>query len=72
MFVNGRRVPIIGNICMDACMIDVTDVLVKAGDDVEIFGENIPIEELATICGTIPYEILTSIPHRVKRIFYSE
>ncbi|MBO7522654.1 MAG: bifunctional UDP-N-acetylmuramoyl-tripeptide:D-alanyl-D-alanine ligase/alanine racemase, partial [Bacteroidales bacterium] len=72
VFVSGRRVPIIGNICMDACMIDVTDVLVKAGDDVEIFGENIPIDELASICGTIPYEILTSIPHRVKRIFYSE
>lgn len=73
VFVNGKRAPIIGNVCMDACMIDVTDVLnVNAGDEVEIFGENISIDELASICGTIPYEILTSIPHRVKRVFYKE
>ena len=72
VFVANSRVPIIGNICMDACMIDITGTEADQGDVVEIFGENISIDELAAKCGTIPYEILTSIPYRVKRVFFRE
>ncbi len=72
LFIKGRRVPVTGNICMDMCMADVTGLDVIEGEDAEIFGENIPVEELASKCGTIPYEILTSVPGRVKRIFFRE
>jgi alanine racemase len=72
LFIRERKVPLIGNICMDMCMADVTGTGAEAGDEAEVFGENISIEELAAECGTIPYEILTSIPMRVKRIFYRE
>ena len=65
-------VPIIGNICMDMCMADVTGTGAVAGDEAEIFGKRIPVENVAEQSGTIPYEILTSIPPRVKRIFYRE
>lgn len=66
--VNGRRVPTIGNICMDMCMLDVTGLDVKVGDTVTVFGEDPTISELAGILGTIPYEILTSVPRRIERI----
>ena len=66
--VNGHRVPTIGNICMDMCMLDVTGLDVKVGDTVTIFGEDPTITELADILGTIPYEILTSVPRRIERI----
>lgn len=71
-FTGGKRVPIIGNICMDMCMIDVTEVPVKAGDEVEFFGNHIPVTEVAATAGTIPYEILTGISQRVKRIYIQE
>ena len=66
--VNGHRVPTIGNICMDMCMLDVTGLDVKVGDTVTIFGEDPTITELAERLGTIPYEILTSVPRRIERI----
>jgi alanine racemase len=66
--VNGHKVPTIGNICMDMTMLDVTGVDVKEGDTVTIFGEDPTISELADILGTIPYEILTSVPRRIERI----
>ena len=66
--VNGHRVKTIGNICMDMCMLDVTGLDVKVGDTVTIFGEDPTISELASILGTIPYEILTSVPRRIERI----
>lgn len=72
VMVNGKEVPTIGNICMDACMIDVTDVECKVGDAVEIFGRNMPVERLSDVLDTIPYEILTSVSPRVKRIYYRE
>lgn len=72
MMVKGKRVPIVGNICMDACMLDVTDTDAKVGDEVEIFGKNISVTELADKLGTIPYEILTGVSHRVKRVYYKE
>ncbi len=70
--VNGKLCPVVGNICMDQCMIDVTGAEARIGDKVEIFGENIPVERLSDTLGTIPYEILTSISPRVKRIYYRE
>lgn len=66
--VCGHRVPTIGNICMDMCMLDVTGVDVKAGDTVTIFGEDPTVGELASILGTIPYEVLVSVPRRIERI----
>ncbi len=66
--INGHRAPTIGNICMDMCMLDVTGLDVKVGDTVTIFGEDPKVEELAGILGTIPYEILTSVPRRIERI----
>ena len=71
VFVKGKRVPIIGNICMDTCMIDVTDTNATVGDEVEIFGKHILVTELSEQLGTIPYEILTGISHRVKRVYYN-
>ena len=72
MWVNGKLCPTVGNVCMDAVMIDVTDVPCKVGDTVEIFGEHVPIENLSDARGTIPYEILTSVSPRVKRVYYRE
>ncbi|MDE6311065.1 MAG: alanine racemase [Muribaculaceae bacterium] len=68
--VRGVECPTIGNICMDLCMIDVTDVHgVKVGDEVEIFGPSMPVERLAETLDTIPYEILTSVSPRVHRAY---
>jgi alanine racemase len=72
VLVHGRRAPLIGNICMDACMVDVTDVPAEEGDEVLLFGEGLPLSEVAAKLGTIPYEILTSVSNRVKRIYYQE
>ncbi|QNF33572.1 bifunctional UDP-N-acetylmuramoyl-tripeptide:D-alanyl-D-alanine ligase/alanine racemase [Adhaeribacter swui] len=72
VFINGQQVPTIGNICMDMCMLDVTGLSVKAGDSVEIFGKNSTLTDMAQRIGTIPYELLTNISSRVKRVFYSE
>lgn len=72
MFVCGKRVPIVGNICMDACMLDITGTDAEVGDEVEIFGKNIPVTELAERLGTIPYEILTGISQRVRRVYFKE
>jgi len=72
MWLNGKLCPTIGTVCMDAVMIDVTDVPCKVGDTVEIFGEHVPIEQLSEARGTIPYEILTSVSPRVKRVYYRE
>lgn len=70
--VNGMDAPTVGNICMDACMIDVTDVPCKEGDAVEIFGAKADVLRLAEVLDTIPYEILTSVSPRVKRVYYRE
>lgn len=72
VLVNGKEVPTVGNICMDACMLDVTDVECKVGDSVEIFGPNASVDRLARVLDTIPYEILTSVSPRVKRVYYRE
>jgi len=72
LLVQGRFVPIIGNICMDMCMVDITGIPAREGDTVLIFGKQHPIQELAREMETIPYEILTGISRRVKRIYYFE
>lgn len=72
VYINGNRVPTVGNICMDLFMADVTDTECRVGDKVEIFGNHISAEEIAGRIGTIPYEVLTSVSSRVKRIYYSE
>jgi alanine racemase len=72
LFIRGARVPIIGNVCMDMCMADITGIGAEIGDEAEIFGDNISVNEVAKICETIPYEILTSISGRVKRVFLRE
>lgn len=73
VWVNGTLCPILGNVCMDACMIDVTDVPeVKLGTSVEFFGENLPVSAVSDVLGTIPYEVLTSVSPRVKRVYYRE
>lgn len=66
--LNGHLVPTIGNICMDMCMLDITGVDAEVGDTVTIFGENPTVEQLAQTLGTIPYEILTSVPRRIERV----
>lgn len=70
--VNGKKAKYVGNICMDVCMIDVTDIPCKEGDTVEIFGDHLPVTVLSDQLDTIPYEVLTSISERVKRVFYQE
>lgn len=70
--VNGQKAPYVGNICMDVCMIDVTDIDCKEGDAVEIFGDHLPVTVLSDVLGTIPYEVLTSVSERVKRVYFQE
>ena len=70
--VNGQRADYVGNICMDVCMIDVTDIPCQEGDLATIFGEELTPSELASRCGTIPYEIMTGIAPRVKRIYFED
>jgi Alr-MurF fusion protein len=71
--VNDKPAPFIGNICMDVCMIDITDIPnVKEGDSVTIFGDDLTISDLAQKTHTIPYEILTGISLRVKRVYFQE
>jgi alanine racemase len=70
--VNGQQAPYVGNICMDVCMIDVTDIDCREGDKVIIFGDALPVTVLSDVLGTIPYEILTSVSNRVKRVYYQD
>ncbi|MBQ5895867.1 MAG: bifunctional UDP-N-acetylmuramoyl-tripeptide:D-alanyl-D-alanine ligase/alanine racemase [Bacteroidaceae bacterium] len=70
--VGGKKAPYIGNICMDVCMIDVTGIDCKEGDTVEIFGHDLPVTTVAEWLETIPYEVLTSVSTRIKRVYYSD
>ena len=70
-YINGQQVKVIGDICMDMCMLDLTDVEAQEGDTVVIFDAEHSIFDIAKACQTIPYEIMTSISQRVKRIYYS-
>ncbi len=68
--VNGKKAPYVGNICMDVCMIDVTDIDCREGDKVIIFGDDLPVTVLSDLLDTIPYEVLTSVSNRVKRVYF--
>ena len=70
--VNGQKAEYVGNICMDVAMIDVTDIPCVEGDQVEIFGEHLPVTELSDVLGTIPYEVLTGVSNRVKRVYFQD
>ncbi len=70
--VRGRRCPVVGNVCMDQAMVDVTGTDVQVGDQVTVFGDTLPVDELADRLGTITYEILTSVSRRVARLYLYE
>jgi alanine racemase len=72
MLVNGQVAKTIGNVCMDMTMIDVTNIDAKEGDEVIVFGEELSVHQLASMANTIPYEILTNISQRVKRVYFEE
>ena len=72
VLVNGVACPVVGNVCMDMTMIDVSETECEEGDEVVIFGKDLSIKELAISIGTISYEILTGVSERVKRVFYKE
>ena len=70
--VNGQKAEYVGNICMDVALIDVTDIPCEEGDQVEIFGKQLPVTVLSNILETIPYEVLTSVSNRVKRVYFQD
>ena len=71
-WINGHQVPVIGDICMDMCMIDLEGVDAHEGDTVVIFDAEHSVNDIAKACQTIPYEIMTSISQRVKRVYFQE
>jgi alanine racemase len=72
MYVNKKLAPVIGNVCMDMTMLDITGIDAAEGDDVIVFGEQLPVTQIAEWANTIAYEILTGISQRVKRVYYEE
>ena len=72
VLVNGVLCPVVGNVCMDMTMVDITEANATEGNEVVVFGENLPISKLAQNIGTIPYEILTGVSERVRRVFFKE
>jgi alanine racemase len=70
VWVNEKLAPVIGNVCMDMCMIDLTNIPAQENDEVVIFGDQQPATEIAKTLETIPYEVFTSISRRVKRVYY--
>ena len=72
VWIHGKLARVIGNVCMDMTMVEMTDIEAKEGDEVIVFGKELLIQEVAARIHTIPYEILTSTSERVKRVFYTE
>ncbi len=72
MLVNGKLAPIVGNVCMDMCMLDITDVKAQEGDEVIVFGSDYPVTIMSEAIGTIPYEVLVNVSQRVKRVYFQE
>jgi alanine racemase len=70
--VNGSEAPVLGNICMDMCMIDISGIKAREGDEVLVFGREKSVTELAEKLGTIPYEVLAGLSERVKRVYFQE
>ncbi|MCC6817378.1 MAG: alanine racemase, partial [Bacteroidia bacterium] len=71
-YIRGKFAPILGNVCMDMCMVDISEINCEEGDEAILFGKEYPIEKISESLNTIPYEILTSISQRVKRVYISE
>ena len=70
VIIKGTRVPLLGRVAMDMCMLDVTSIPdVRHGDEITLFGEGLPVEEIASLVGTINYEIVTGIGKRVPRVY---
>jgi alanine racemase len=72
LWINGHLAPIVGNVCMDMTMVNISHIPCAEGDPVEIFGKQILLHDFADACDTIPYEILTSISQRVRRVYLQE
>mgnify|MGYP001046516633 CR=1 FL=1 len=72
VLINGKKAPVIGNVCMDMTMVDISQIEAQEGDEVIVFGEGLPIQQVAKNINTIPYEILTNTSARVKRVFVAE
>ena len=72
MLVNGKLAPVIGNVCMDMLMLDITGINAEEEDTVIVFGEDLPVSQIAQWAGTIPYEILCGVSQRVRRVYYEE
>lgn len=72
VYLKNKKVSIIGNVCMDMCMLDITDIEAVEGDEVFVFHDSESIKEISSCLETIPYEILTNVSRRVKRIYYYE
>lgn len=73
MWVAGQLAPVIGSVCMDMTMLDITGIGgIREGDDVIVFGKELPVTQVASWAGTIPYEIMTSVSQRVKRVYFHE
>ncbi|MFC3416280.1 alanine racemase C-terminal domain-containing protein [Algoriphagus hitonicola] len=70
VLIHGKKAPVIGNVCMDMVMVDVTGMAVRTGDEAVVYGQEISLKELSERIGTIPYELLTNISSRVKRVYY--
>lgn len=70
VWIKGKLAPVIGNVCMDMCMVDITGIEAEEGDEVTVFGENLSVQQVAKWANTISYEILTSVSERVKRVYY--
>ncbi len=71
VWINGYRAPVVGSVCMDMTMVDVTDIPVDEGDEVIVFGRELPIAEVATVMNTLPYEVLTRVSERIRRMYYT-
>ncbi len=72
VMIHGKLAPVVGNVCMDMTMVDITGIAASEGDEAIIFGPDLPIQEVARWIETIPYELLTSTSERVKRMFFAE
>ncbi|HJD86442.1 MAG TPA: bifunctional UDP-N-acetylmuramoyl-tripeptide:D-alanyl-D-alanine ligase/alanine racemase, partial [Empedobacter falsenii] len=70
--IHGKLATITGSVCMDMMMVDVTDIPCKEGDEVTIFGNSPTLADVTEWLGTIPYEVLTSVSQRIKRVYYKE
>ena len=72
VWINGKKAPVVGNVCMDMTMVDVSGIDAREGDTVILFGPQFSVQEVASRAGTIPYEILTGISQRIKRVYYHD